>query len=131
MLFTKNIANTIPPHLQQKGNTNMRKRNIEIKFRLTEEEAVSFNKDVLKSGITREAYLRHLINGRVPRDAPPANFYDFTRELHSIGNNLNQIAKKAHMLNVIDVKRYDEECRRLAKLITDVTDAVIVPAKRG
>ena len=109
----------------------MRKRNVEIKFRLTEEEAVSFNKDVLKSGITREAYLRHLINGKVPRDAPPANFFDFTKELHSIGNNLNQIAKKAHMLNVIDVKRYDEECRRLAKLITNVTDAVIVPAKRG
>ena len=114
----------------QKEKT-MRTRNVEIKFRLTEEEAVNFNKAVLKSGITREAYLRHLINGKVPKDAPPANFYNFTRELHSIGNNLNQIALKAHMLNVIDIKRYDEECRRLAKLIIDVTDAVISPAQRG
>ena len=60
----------------------------------------------------------------------PPEYFEFMRELHNVGNNLNQVAQKAHVLNVIDVKRYDENCRRLEKLIRDVTAAVILPAKR-
>ena len=41
--------------------------------------------------------------------APPPDYYSMMRELHKIGNNLNQIAQKAHVLNVIDVQRYDQE----------------------
>ena len=29
------------------------------------------------------------------------------RELYRIGNSLNQVAQKAHTLNVVDVQRYD------------------------
>ncbi|MFR1166262.1 MAG: plasmid mobilization relaxosome protein MobC [Adlercreutzia equolifaciens] len=36
-----------------------------------------------------------------------------TRELHAIGNNLNQIARKAHALGTVDAARYDAEARRL------------------
>ena len=80
----------------------MNHRNIEIKVRLNRKEAEALNKKVKKSRISREAYLRHLINGVVPQDAPPPEYFDFMRELHRVGNNLNQIAQKAHVLNVID-----------------------------
>ena len=53
------------------------------------------------------------------------------RELHRVGNLLNQIAQKAHVLNVIDVKRYDEACRMLEKTLLDVVAAVVLPAKRS
>lgn len=108
----------------------MNKRTVEIKVRLNDKEADALNQRVRKSGLSREAYLRHLIGGAMPRDAPAPDYFNFMRELHNIGNNLNQIAQKAHVLNVIDVKRYDESCRRIEKLIRDVTEAVIVPAKR-
>ena len=108
----------------------MNNRNIEIKVRLNRKEAESLNKRVKKCRLSREGYLRHLINGEVPREAPPPEYFEFMRELHNVGNNLNQVAQKAHVLNVIDVKRYDENCRRLEKLIRDVTAAVILPAKR-
>lgn len=49
----------------------MGKRNIEIKVRLNRKEAELLNKHVKKSRLSREAYLRHLINGLVPQDAPP------------------------------------------------------------
>lgn len=74
----------------------MSNRNIEIKVRLNRKEAEALNKRVKKSRLSREAYLRHLINGVVPQDAPPPDYFDFMRELHSVGNNLNQIAQKAH-----------------------------------
>ncbi len=107
----------------------MNNRNIEIKVRLNRKEAEVLNKRVKKCRLSREGYLRHLINGEVPREAPPPEYFEFMRELHNVGNNLNQVAQKAHVLNVIAVKRYDENCRRLEKLIRDVTAAGILPAK--
>lgn len=52
------------------------------------------------------------------------------REMHYVGHNLNQIAQKAHVLNVVDAKRYDEDSKRLDKLIREVTAAVVLPAKQ-
>ena len=49
------------------------------------------------------------------------------RELHMVGNNLNQIAQKAHVLNVIDVPRYDAAVRQFEKVVRDITEAVILP----
>ncbi|MFR2938358.1 plasmid mobilization relaxosome protein MobC [Faecalibacillus intestinalis] len=38
------------------------------------------------------------------------------KELHAIGNNLNQLARKAHQLNVIDVEQYDLQLKNLKML---------------
>lgn len=45
----------------------MTKREIEIKVRLNEKEAAHLNRQVEKCRLPREAYLRHLIAGAVPR----------------------------------------------------------------
>lgn len=108
----------------------MRKRNIAILFRLNRKEAEALEKKVKKSGLNREAYLRQLITGVVPRDAPSPDYYSMMRELHKIGNNLNQIAQKAHTLNVMDVQRYDEALRLFEKTVKEITEAVILPEKR-
>ena len=41
----------------------MRKRNVHVQFWLDKKEAEAFNKKVKRSGLSREAYLRHLVNG--------------------------------------------------------------------
>ena len=105
----------------------MRKRNVHVQFWLDKKEAEAFNKKVKRSGLSREVYLRHLINGLVPQDAPPPDYYHFMRELHGVGNNLNQIAQKAHVLGVIDERRYDEEVKKFDRLVRDITKAVILP----
>lgn len=84
----------------------MTEKKVEIKVRLAPKEAARLQRLVKRSGLSREAYLRHLVNGLVPQDAPPPAYYDFMRELHRIGGNLNQIAQKAHVLGVIDERRY-------------------------
>ena len=111
----------------RKGFGRMRKRNVHVQFWLDKKEAEAFNKKVKRSGLSREAYLRHLVNGLVPQDAPPPAYYDFMRELHRIGGNLNQIAQKAHVLGVIDERRYDEEVKKFDRLVRDITKAVILP----
>ncbi|MGF6990534.1 hypothetical protein M2150_001799 [Lachnospiraceae bacterium PM6-15] len=105
----------------------MRKRKVQILFRLNEKEAEVFGKKIKRSGLTREVYLRQLIKGVVPRDAPPPDYYSMMRELRSIGTNLNQIAQKANVLNVVDVKRYDEVVRHFEATIKAITEAVILP----
>ena len=101
----------------------MRKRNVAILFRLNKKEAEALDKKVKRSG------LRQLISGVVPRDAPPPDYYSMMRELHKIGNNLNQIAQKAHVLNVVDVQRYDKEVRKFNEAVRKITEAVILPEK--
>ena len=105
----------------------MNSRTIEIKVRLNRKEAEALNKRVKKSRLSREAYLRHLINGVVPREAPPPDYFSMMRELHGIGNNLNQIAQKAHTLNVMDVQRYDTAVRQFEAAVRQITEAVILP----
>ena len=106
----------------------MTKRNIEIKVRLNRKEMDALTKRVKKSRLSREAYLRHLINGSIPREAPPPDYYTMMRELYRIGNSLNQVAQKAHTLNVIDIQRYDSSVRQFEVAVKQITDAVVQPA---
>jgi len=97
--------------------------------RLNKKEADELNKRVKKSGLSREAYLRHLITGLVPTDAPPPDYFALMRELHHIGVNLNQIAQKAHGLNMLDVRRYNENAALLKAAVVEITNAVMLPRK--
>ena len=89
------------------------------------------DKLVKKSGLSREAYLRHLICGVVPQDAPPPAYFSMMKELHAIGNNLNQIAQKVHVLNVMDVQRYDENMRLFKEAVRTITNAVLLPRRNA
>ena len=105
----------------------MNNRNYEIKIRLTQAELAHLTQLVRASGLSRETYLRRLISGVVPRDAPPPDFFSMMRELHYIGNNLNQIATKAHALNAIDAKHYDEGVRLFEEAVQKILSAVLDP----
>ena len=48
-------------------------------------------------------------------------------QLYGIGRNLNQIAIKAHTLNVIDVQRYDQAYAEFEKAVKEITEAVLLP----
>ena len=103
------------------------KRNIEIKVRLNRKEADNLFKRVKRSRLSREAYLRHLINDKIPQDAPPPDYYSMMQQLYRIGINLNQIAQKAHTLNVIDVQRYDAAVHKFEEAVKQITEAVVSP----
>ena len=105
----------------------MRKRDVHVQLWLNQKEAeiLSLNADRCK--LTQSAYLRHLIMGYVPREAPPPDYHAMMQQIYHVGRSLNQIATKAHVLNVIDAQRYDESIHMLEKTILKIEDAVIIP----
>lgn len=105
----------------------MRNRNVKIQVWLSKKEAENLQKKAKRSHISVAAYLRHLINDLVPQDAPPPDYYAMMQQLYRIGSNLNQIAQKAHTLNVVDVQRYDAVVREFETSVKTITDAVLLP----
>ncbi len=108
----------------------MRKRGIPILVRLNAQEQQNLAKRVKKSGLSQEAFIRSLINGYVPKELPPPDYFAMTRELHAIGGNLNQIAAKANATGLIDTTVFQYEANRLRKTVQDIIAAVTAPERR-
>ena len=113
------------------SKNEVRKRNNRVQVRLDNKEHQAFMKAVKKSRLSQEVYLRHLINDMVPQEAPPPDYYAMMQQLYRIGNSLNQIAQKAHTLNVIDVQRYDAAYRQFETAVKEITAAVVQPKPMG
>lgn len=107
----------------------MRTRNCSFTLRLSEDELSHLDALVVRSGHTRQAYLRSLIKGVVPANKPSLDYFSMMNELNAIGTNLNQIARKAHVLGVVDAARYDEEVRKLTDAIARIDEAVRLPRR--
>lgn len=108
----------------------MRKRSIRVQVWLNEEENTKLINSSTKSGLSRESYLRTLINGYVPKALPPPDYHLMTKELHAIGNNLNQLAAKANATGHIDRTVFQYEANRLRKAVLDIQTAVTLPERR-
>ena len=102
---------------------SIRNRNIKIQLWLNKAEARNLQEKAKRSHLSVAAYLRQLISGVVPKEAPPPDFFSMMRELHSIGNNLNQ----AHALNVIDAKHYDDSVLLFEEAVQKILSAVLDP----
>jgi hypothetical protein len=113
-----------------KGVIFLLNRNIKITFRLNQKESTHLRKLVKKSGLSQEAYLRQLINGLVPRDLPPPDYFTMMQALYDVGAALGRITQKAHAFGEIDAAHYDEVVGEYRKLVRDITAAVILPEKR-
>lgn len=109
----------------------MRARNNRIMLRLSDKEYESLIKSSEKVGVPREVYLRMLIMGTAPKEKPTADFYSMMKELNTIGNSLNQIAKVANSKGFINVKAYEENVRKLNGFILEISKAVFTPERRG
>jgi len=108
----------------------MRKRNIQVIVCLNRDEHLHLKRLVKRSGLSQSTYLRHLINGVVPQDAPPPDYYAMMNELRSVGTILDRIAQQAEARGLPDAAHYDDAVQLLNRAILNIIDAVIMPRKR-
>lgn len=102
----------------------MKKRTIEIKLRLTPEEAKSLNDAVVSTGRSRESYLRSLISGCMPYHLPSETLTNTLNEIRYIGNNLNQIARVANKNGMIDSTSYEANVGKLFKELSTIRASI-------
>ena len=109
----------------------MRKRNVQILFRLNDEEAAYLYELVERSGHSKEALLRSMLMGYRLSEKPDPEFYKIMRELSAIGNRINQLAAKANALNFVDTPMLYDEAKRWRDFRLDVSRSYLVPRKKS
>ena len=92
----------------------MRKRNVQILFRLTEEEA---------------EHLNEIVRGYQLCEKPDPEFYKMMRELSAIGNRINQLAVKANALGFVDTPMLREEARKWHEFQIDIRKRYLLPRR--
>jgi hypothetical protein len=65
------------------------------------------------TNLSRETYIRNVLNGKVVKEAPPTEFYELIREIRMIGHNINQILKFANIKGLLDVPKLRRELNNL------------------
>lgn len=105
----------------------MRKRNVQILFRLTDGEAEQLNDLVRKSGRSKEAFLRDMVKGYRLCEKPDPEFYQIMRELSAIGNRINQLAAKANALGFVDAPMLREEAKKWHEFQIDIRKRYLLP----
>lgn len=102
----------------------MRKRTHDIKIRLNDEELEYLDALVKKTGLSRESYIRDLINLVVPNEMPSEEFLETIKQLRRIGNNLNQIAMAANRNKWVNLVEYRSNVVKLQKEILSIKEII-------
>lgn len=108
---------------------NTANRTIIKKVRLTPAEAADLKAKAEAVGVNQSTLLRMLLKGYRPKEKPDADFYTVMRELHSIGNNINQLAAKANSQGWVDAPMLEQEQRRWSKFILAVEERYLRPER--
>jgi hypothetical protein len=107
----------------------MVKRNIKITFRLNAKENQKLKKDVKKTGLSQETYIRTLLGGYAPKEMPPPDYHTMMRELKAIGNSINQIAARANTTGFFLAEEYAGYMREFRGAALSIQRAVTQPEK--
>ena len=105
------------------------RRSIEKHIRVTPEENEEWRRKAELTCMTESALVRTLMKGYHPKEKPDMYFYDALRQLSYIGNNLNQLLKKANTLNFIDAPMLRKEIEAWQKFRSDIERRFLLPEK--
>jgi len=93
------------------------KRYVQIKFRVTEEEKNMIEYKIKKTGYNKGRFLREIaLNGEINIYKKDLNLDGIRKEIAKIGNNINQIARKANQVGGIT----RQDLKDLQKRIEDI-----------
>ena len=108
----------------------MRKRSIQVMTHLNAKEYQALMKKVKKTGLSREAYVRQLMNGYAPKELPPPDYHSMIRELNAIGNSINQIAARANATGFFLAEEYAMYMQEFRHAVLAIQKAVTQPEQQ-
>ena len=107
----------------------MRKRNIRISVRLSEDEYTEVKPRLDSTGLSQEACIRSLLHGFVPREKPADRFYTMMKELIVSINIANQLARQVNRFDSDVAWKLYNELEKLSRLQLDIRQTFLLPEK--
>lgn len=98
----------------------LRTRDIKKQVWLNEVELKTLKANAKKVGLNESEYIRSLIMGYKPKEQPSEKFYEDMNQLRGISINLNQIARKANSLGLIDAPFYRKTYNKLNEFMQQI-----------
>ena len=84
-----------------------------------------------KAGLTKSEYIRRMIDGVVPQERPPYDFYKILTQMRYISNSMNQLAKKANATGHVDAEKISFLAEQFKPLASQLYLYVTLPVKRS
>ena len=103
------------------------RRNIEKHILMNREEAQDLERKARMTCLSEAGLIRLLLKGFHPKEKPDKEFYEVMQQLSAIGNNINQLAKKANSLDFIDAPLLEQEAIRWHRFQADVERCYLRP----
>lgn len=94
----------------------MRKRHMQVLFRLDEQEHARFMARVKKSGLSQQTFAQKAVLDKPIKEQPPADYPKLVREIAACGNNINQIARLANSTGSVHPAAVTEIKKELDKI---------------
>lgn len=118
-------ATHLGAQMQKKGWCRVpRKRHLRIVCRLDRHEYDVFDAKVLKSGLSKQEYIRSCVLNKKITEKVDIDIFKLINELNHVGNNLNQIA---HSLNgkkeVLEIEIHENQ--EMVKHVLELIDKEI------
>jgi len=98
----------------------MNKRKIKKQFWFNSEEEKRIKKLAKETKLTEADVIRNLIMETELKEKPDDEFYKVMKVLYGIGNNLNQLTRRANINGFIDELEYKKEKMKLDQFIDDI-----------
>lgn len=98
-------------------------RTKEIKVRMSDDEFALLNEKVQKCGMSREKFVRLVLNDYQPKELPPIEYFKLIKELNANGNNLNQLVKLTY-LQGIDIQRLNDVLNTHERILLELDKQV-------
>ena len=107
----------------------MPNKRIKKQFWLSEKENQELIRKAKLSGLSQTSVIRLLLMNYEPREKPDQRFYDTMQQLYAIGNNINQIVRKANSLGFVDVVALEEQLDKLSRFEAEIEAFYLRPVK--
>ena len=107
----------------------MRNRTKTFSVRLSEQECETLNKAIVKTGLTKSAFIRTVARGYLPKPRPPNGYDKMMSELTDIATNIYSISNGTFNIHKIDTEFLRGQAERLDKVILQINTLFTVPDK--
>ncbi|MFR3174977.1 MAG: plasmid mobilization protein [Acutalibacteraceae bacterium] len=104
---------------------------VKMLFCMTEAQSEKLRSLAVMARLTRSAYIRRMIDGVVPQERPPYDFYKILTQMRYISNSMNQLAKKANATGHVDAEKISFLAEQFKPLASQLYLYVTLPVKRS